>query len=76
MLTCCVDTGVNVNRKELRDKIEWEGGLTDALEYGLTANDIDEDDFVLRAAWEEMQGHYDLYSYNAEIVEDMLELLE
>lgn len=43
------------NRAEVAEKIDWEGGLVAALEYGLTENDMPEGDAELRATWTKLR---------------------
>ena len=45
-------------------KIEWEGGVVQALEYGLKADDLDSDEFdpraeQLRDIWVALQGAWE-----------------
>lgn len=42
------------DRRLLRHKIEWEGGVLDALQYGIHASDIDDPE--LRALWAELEA--------------------
>lgn len=37
--------------EEFAAKVEWEGGVLDALEYGLKIDDIDKGEVVLREKW-------------------------
>jgi hypothetical protein len=39
------------DRQTLADKIAWEGGNWDALEYGIRASQMPEGDTELEAAW-------------------------
>ena len=39
------------DRAAVRDKIEWEGGLMESLDYGLRAADMPEGDTELIEAW-------------------------
>jgi hypothetical protein len=46
---------------DFAQKVEWEGGIVDALEYGLHATDLDPDDEAskpLRAAWAALEAVY------------------
>lgn len=38
-------------RAEVAEKVGWEGGIIDAVEYGLTVDDMPEGDTELREAW-------------------------
>jgi hypothetical protein len=39
------------DRQELSTKIDYEGGIFDALQYGITSADMPEGDTDLTAAW-------------------------
>lgn len=41
---------------DLAAKVGWEGGILATLEYGITADDIE--DPSLAAIWERMERHY------------------
>lgn len=43
-----------MNKQEIAAKIEWEGGIAGALEWGLKIDDISEDDPELRTAFAEL----------------------
>ena len=43
------------SRADVYRKVSWEGGLTAALEYGLTADDMPEGDDELREQWTKMR---------------------
>lgn len=45
-------------RQEVAKKIDWEGGLVGALEYGLTEDDMPEGDAELREIWGRWMKHY------------------
>src|SRR5690606_33060360 len=38
-------------REQVAAKVDWEGGIPEALEYGLTVDDMPAGDEELRAAW-------------------------
>jgi hypothetical protein len=42
------------NRWEVASKIDWEGGITEVLDYGVTAEDMPEGDTELAGAWHEL----------------------
>ncbi len=57
-------------------KVEWEGGVLEALDYGLKHTDIDPDDpraAPLRTAWAELEELYAPVRTKVQAVEDMLE---
>ncbi|MDU4503921.1 MAG: hypothetical protein E7J02_13125 [Staphylococcus warneri] len=47
----------NYTKKDIDtlDKIEWEGGAYEALDYGIKADDFDNAE--LRKVWQEMEAH-------------------
>lgn len=45
-----------MDREDLKAKIDWEGGVYEALKYGLTANDIDDEN--LRLIWADLEEHW------------------
>ena len=55
------------SRQELADKAAWEGGLLELITgYGLSVDDLPEDDYLLRATvfavlqkWNEMKHYYE-----------------
>jgi len=61
------------NRLELAGKVEWEGGLIEALGYGITADMMPEDDDELTEAWTALKAAYSQVEALARPVEKMLE---
>lgn len=61
------------NREELAGKIDWEGGLWSALEYGIRAADLPEGDLELLDAWIELQSHFDSAQRVANRIYEMLD---
>lgn len=59
-------------RQEVAKKIDWEGGLVAAIEYGLTPDDMPEGDAELRDAWDRWMKHYEVGSA---ICKDLARLL-
>jgi hypothetical protein len=58
-------------------KIEWEGGIIDALEYGLTAESLDEgEDDGLRSAWAELESMWLTVESQVRRIESLLEKYE
>lgn len=43
------------SRAAVRDKIEWEGGIMEALDYGIKTEDMPEGDTELAEAWEKLR---------------------
>lgn len=55
----------------LLTKINWEGGIMDALDYGISPDDIE--DPKVASIWRDIQDHYlDLEP----MIDDLMEILE
>lgn len=61
------------NRAAVRDKIDWEGGLTGALDYGLDVHDMPEGDTELCEAWDKLATAYRALAPLTAAVEKLLE---
>jgi hypothetical protein len=59
-------------RLDVAAKIDWEGGIWQALEYGLDADDMPEGDTELRELWAELDTAFHMASVIAEKVEALL----
>jgi hypothetical protein len=46
------------DRAAVADKIEWEGGIMEALDYGLRTTDMPEGDDELTEAWGKLAAAY------------------
>lgn len=46
------------DRAAVADKIEWEGGIMEALDYGLRTTDMPEGDDELIEAWDKLVTAY------------------
>lgn len=46
-----------MNARDLARKVEWEGGVLGALEYGIRSEEIDDPE--LSTLWRRMEGLYD-----------------
>jgi hypothetical protein len=46
------------SRQALANKIDWEGGLMDSLDYGITTADMPPGDDELIAAWTALEASY------------------
>jgi hypothetical protein len=57
-------------RDDVAAKVQWEGSLTDALEYGVSYDEMPDDE--LGGAWVATERAYSEFSKAAEIVEDIL----
>jgi hypothetical protein len=64
------------NRQELADKIEWEGGLEDALDYGIKSSDLPESETKLIAAWALMEAAFDELERAKRAVAELIPELE
>ena len=62
------------DREHVAGKIEWEGGMEMALDYGIKAADMPKDDAELEAAWTVMEEKWDDYREEAAKVLKLLEL--
>ncbi len=60
------------SRKQVRGKVEWEGGIMEALDYGLNAADMPDGDDELIAAWDKLADAYRVLQPLADAVERLL----
>jgi len=60
------------NRAALAGKIEWEGGLMEALDYGIKTEDMPEGDTELIEAWSKLEAAYRAVEPLAEAVDKLL----
>jgi len=60
-----------MNTEEFAGKVEWEGGIEEALQYGLRSTDID-DNPELEAAWAEMEKVWAEWQVYVRAVEELL----
>lgn len=60
-------------RAEVRGKVEWEGGIMEALDYGIHAIDMPVGDEELIAAWTALENAHEALRPLAEAVERLLE---
>lgn len=63
-------------REEVRGKIEWEGGIMEALDYGLRVTDMPEGDTELRDAWDKLGTAYHELAPLVDAVERLLDVPE
>lgn len=62
---------------EFAGKVEWEGGVLDALDYGLRADDLDDSNPELKAAWRDLARRWaEDFEPGLRNVERMLDELE
>ena len=55
-------------REQVAAKVDWEGGIPEALEYGLTVDDMPAGDEELRAAWGRLEAaHQPFAAAEAEV---------
>lgn len=60
------------DRRDLTDKIVWEGGILESLEYGINPGDMPEGDEELRKAWTELHEAWQAMQPLLERVEALL----
>ena len=60
------------SREALAGKIEWEGGLMEALDYGITTDMMPEGDAELTEAWAKLEASFRETSKLADAVEELL----
>lgn len=60
-------------RADVAAKVDWEGGITDALDYGLKVDDMPEGDEELRHAWAALEAAYATVRTAEVVVERLLE---
>lgn len=51
-------TGRNMTDEEFANKVDYEGGIFSALEYGLSAEDIKDKEGALYTSWLELEAKY------------------
>ena len=61
------------DREALAAKIEWEGGLMEALDYGIKTDDMPEGDTELTEAWAKLEASFRETSRLAHAVEKLIE---
>jgi hypothetical protein len=60
------------SRAALAGKIEWEGGLMDALDYGITTEMMPEGDAELTGAWSKLEASFKATAKLADVVQGLL----
>jgi hypothetical protein len=61
------------SREHLAAKIEWEGGILEAVDYGIKTEDMPEGDAELTEAWAKLEASFAETSKLADAVEKLLE---
>ena len=61
------------DRAAVAGKVEWEGGILGALNYGLRAEHLPENDTELRQAWAALEAKYLEMTPLVDAVEKLLE---
>lgn len=61
------------DRESVAAKIEWEGGIAAALDYGIHAGDMPEGDTALAAAWQRLEAAYAVFDLLAGDVQALLD---
>lgn len=64
------------NRQEVADKIDWEGGYAEALDYGIKTADMPEGDTELAEAWQKLVDAWGPFEAAANAVNELLEAAE
>lgn len=65
--------------KDFAAKVEWEGGILEALDCGLSYKDLDPNDpdsFELRRAWSSLEGAFEEMQFGLRDLEEIFEELE
>lgn len=60
-------------RADVFGKVDWEGGIDEVQRYGLSLEDLPEDDHELREAWQAMADAWAVYQPLSDKVYIMLE---
>ena len=60
------------SREHLAAKIEWEGGILEALDYGIRTGDMPEGDTELAEAWEKLEAAWKQLNPLADAVTELL----
>lgn len=61
------------DREALAAKIEWEGGVLEALDYGITTEMMPEGDTELAGAWAKLEAAWKQLSPLADAIRKMLD---
>lgn len=61
------------DREDLAAKIEWEGGLMEALDYGIKTEMMPEGDAELTEAWAKLEASFRETSRLADAVQELLD---
>ena len=63
-----------MNIEDFKAKIEWEGGIFEALEYGLKYSDIDQSDWFTptAVAWKKVEDWYDVMKWDLKTLEKLV----
>lgn len=65
----------NMTDQEFAQKVAWEGGVLDALEYGLKRSDLTDQDGRLAIAWASLSAKWDALQHDLVTVERLIEEL-
>jgi hypothetical protein len=61
------------SRAALAAKVEWEGGVMEALDYGIKTEDMPEGDAELTEAWSKLEAAFKAVQPLADAMEKLLE---
>jgi hypothetical protein len=62
------------NRDQLAAKIEWEGGVLEAVDYGIRSTDMPEGDVELEELWKELEDAYSKVVSPADKISKLLDI--
>ena len=60
------------DREALAAKVSWEGGILEALDYGITTEYMPEGDAELTEAWAKLEASFRETAKLADVVENLL----
>jgi hypothetical protein len=61
------------SRRDVWNKVQWEGGILEALEYGIRVDDLPEGDAELAELWQRLEDAYDALEPIQKAIEALLE---
>jgi hypothetical protein len=61
--------------REFAEKVDHEGGIWDALDYGLSADVLADQEGALAQVWRILEGSYDSFKPVIRVLEGQLEAL-
>ena len=64
---------ISEHDKELLEKVEWEGGILDAIDYGVRHEDFESQE--LKNAWKKVEEFYDRMFPYTRVIEEALDYI-